>query len=572
MGESLYRDPCKLSFSYLKIVLLSTFGKRGLTFSSSGVNLPKLARVAELVDARVSKTRSLWECRFDPGPGHHLPDESATELLFFLLSGSRSFDPSRNAVEAVPWLMLDKRSLGILRISLGLILVADILNRFSYFKAHYTYLGVAPLARFLEHPAISRRPWSLFYISDSPVWVALLFLLYLLAAISLTAGYRVRLAGWICWLLAVSVDRRGPLLGDGGVQYMICLLMWGNFLPWGERFGLEAKPDQDSEYRSLAGFCFIAQVGIVYWFSAVLRVGKEWQVEDSALYYAMHIDPLTTALGRYLPVLGLHVLGFFTAATLFFEILGPILLFLPSTPVRLVSVLLIISFHLGIVATLKIPFFAFVCIAAALGLLPPAFWNWSWTSKLDSMLSGFFAKWALRLGEGVSPPAESGLQRKLENTIPVALLLIILIQLGAGTKESNPQTPVSGLARVLGLNQYWGMFSPYPLNFVGWESAVARTASGKSVTLLEKGERDSWSEARWAYFHVSLGKDRPREVELYLNYLVQEWQREHPEDPVIVAQYRYHPKFSQPDYLLRPAEDQVLGEYHIVESENGGMD
>ena len=35
-------------------------------------NLPELARVAELVDARVSKTRSLWECRFDPGPGYFL--------------------------------------------------------------------------------------------------------------------------------------------------------------------------------------------------------------------------------------------------------------------------------------------------------------------------------------------------------------------------------------------------------------------------------------------------------------------------------------------------------------------
>ncbi len=26
--------------------------------------------MAELVDARVSKTRSLWECRFDSGSGH----------------------------------------------------------------------------------------------------------------------------------------------------------------------------------------------------------------------------------------------------------------------------------------------------------------------------------------------------------------------------------------------------------------------------------------------------------------------------------------------------------------------
>lgn len=468
--------------------------------------------------------------------------------------------------------MLDKRSLGILRISLGLILVVDILNRFAYFRAHYTYLGVAPLSQFLEHPAISRRPWSIFYISDSPLWVALLFLIYLIAAVSLTAGYRVRWAGWLCWIMAVSIDRRGPLLGDGGVQYMIYLLMWGNFMPWGERFGVESKADSETNYRSLAGFCYIVQVGIVYWFSAVLRVGKEWQVEDSALYYAMHIDPLTTTVGRYLPILGGHFLAFFTAATLMFEIFGPILLFLPSTPIRLATVLLIVSFHLGIVASLKIPFFAFVCVAAALGLLPPAFWEWSPVARRASSLTGVFARLRERLGFSETRPVRSALVRKLDNTLPVALLLIILIQLGAGTIESNPKTPVSGLARVLNLNQYWGMFSPYPLNFVGWESAVARTRSGKKVTLLEKGERGSWAEARWAYFHISLGKERPREVELYLNYLVRVWDREHPHDPVLLAQYRYHPKLSRPDYLLRPAGDQVLGEYHVVESENGGKD
>ena len=468
--------------------------------------------------------------------------------------------------------MLDKRSLGILRISLGLVLIADILNRFSYFKAHYTYLGVAPLAQFLSHPAISRRPWSLFYLSDSPFWVAVLFLAYFLAACALTVGYRVRWAGWICWIMAVSIDRRGPLLGDGGVQYMIYLLMWGNFMPWGERFGVEASSDKETDYRSLAGFCYIVQVGILYWFSAVLRVGKEWQVEVSALYYAMYIDPLTTALGQHLPVLGLTFLSFFTAATLLFEIFGPILLFLPSTKIRLATVVLIVSFHLGIVASLKIPFFAFVCVAAALGLLPPAFWNWEPARRGESALVRMFTRLRVYFDSTNSQTRTSKIQAGIYDAVPVALLLVVLIQLGAGTRQSNPQTPVSGLARVLNLNQYWGMFSPYPLNFVGWESAVARTLSGREVTLLDKGERDSWAEARWTLFHVSLGKERPREVELYLNYLVERWNREHPEDPVRIAQYRYHPKFSRPNYLLRPAGDQVLGEYHIVESESGGKD
>ena len=55
-----------------------------MTFSKGGGNITELARVAELVDARVSKTRSLWECRFDPGPGYFFKAPSATMRLYLV--------------------------------------------------------------------------------------------------------------------------------------------------------------------------------------------------------------------------------------------------------------------------------------------------------------------------------------------------------------------------------------------------------------------------------------------------------------------------------------------------------
>lgn len=457
--------------------------------------------------------------------------------------------------------MLDKRSLGVLRICLGSILMLDVAARALYFRAHYTYLGIAPLDQFLYHEQVSRRPWSVLYISDSPYWAAGLLFLSFIAALTLTVGYRVRLSGWISWILALSVANRGPLLGDGGVQYMICLLMWGNFLPWGDRFSLESVPEENSDCRTLAGFCLITQVAIVYWFSAVLRVGKEWQVDNSALYFAMHVDPLTTNFGEHLPWLGLDVLAFFTFTTLLLEMLGPLLLYLPSTGIRLFTVIMLVAFHLGILVTLRIPFFVAVCVAAALGLLPPKFWGYSLGEAVERRLDTAFQVLGRRLTSKKKEEERNSRFETFYRLLPVPILLVIILQLWAGLGPSPVRSPLTPLARNLNLNQYWGMFSPFPMNFVGWESVVARTESGREITLLKQGSRTSWPDLRWRYFQISLGKGRPKEVELFLNYLVADWDRRNPADKIVAAQYLYHPEHTRVKYILRNTETQVLGVY-----------
>ena len=139
------------------------------------------------------------------------------------------------------WLCLDKRSLAFFRICLGLILLLDIVLRSLHFRAHYTREGLFPLQSYLIQPDLTQRRWSVFFMNDSPLFVGLLLMFFFLCALSLTVGYRTRLVGWLCWVLLLGVYRRNPVVNNAGDIYLPLLLLWGNFLPWGEYFSLDGE-------------------------------------------------------------------------------------------------------------------------------------------------------------------------------------------------------------------------------------------------------------------------------------------------------------------------------------------
>ena len=470
------------------------------------------------------------------------------------------------------WLALDKRSLGFFRICLGLILVGDILIRAVHYGAHYTQNGFLPLDQYLSQPDITYRRWSLLYLNDTPLFVGLFFAFFLLSALSLTVGYRTRLAGWICWACVLSVVRRNPVVNNAGDVYLPLLLMWANFLPWGERFSLEQDRDDESQgnlYSRFPGFCYLIQVGILYWFSAVLRVGKEWQVDDSALYYALNLDNYQTALAPYMLTVGAEPLAFLTWVTLFLEIFGPILLLLPSQWARLVSVLLIVSFHFGIVANIDIYVFALVCMVGPLGLLPPLVWENRWGKRVCSSLTRFFSSFP-----GLAPknavPVGRGRLAKLYWLLPYVLLPLTIFNLWWTIDRPEERNVLTGTLKALSLDQRWGMFSPKPPDSVGQCTMQATTRSGRVINLvsqlpfLDQPEQFypyPWNY-RWRAFERGVVIRRGEgHAQMYLRYLAHRWNEAHPDDPIVRARWLYNVRTIPKDYLLEERGKDTLGEY-----------
>src|SRR5262245_9631729 len=109
---------------------------------------------------------------------------------------------------------LDVRSLAVLRMALGGILLADLWVRSSDFAAMYTDDGIAPVA--LLRSLTGGGQWSLHLLSGA-VWFQLtLFVVAALFALALLAGLRTRLATIASWALISSLHVRLPVVLNAG--------------------------------------------------------------------------------------------------------------------------------------------------------------------------------------------------------------------------------------------------------------------------------------------------------------------------------------------------------------------
>ena len=133
----------------------------------------------------------------------------------------------------------DLRTLALFRVSLALVLLADLINRSWFLTAHYTDAGVLPRNELIDWSS----PWrfSLHLLNGTTFFQALMFAIAILFALALLVGYRTRLATIVSWILIVSLQTRNPIFNQGGDDLIALLLFWGMFLPLGARFSFEER-------------------------------------------------------------------------------------------------------------------------------------------------------------------------------------------------------------------------------------------------------------------------------------------------------------------------------------------
>lgn len=416
-------------------------------------------------------------------------------------------------------------------------------------------------------------------MTDSPPHVAALFVLALVSSVCLALGYKTRWAGWICWILLLGLQVRNPLILHKGDRYLVLILFWGNFLPWGKSFSGDhgfLTSEDEKVHLSWGSVALFLQICCLYWFSAVTRVGPEWQVDGSALYYTYHLEPILNWMAVPMLSTGEAVLEFFTRAALLMEMFGPLLLFIPVPWIRFVSILLVMGFHIGIMATLSLGLFTWVCIAAPLGLLPSRFWEWRLGAFLETHLQSaalVLHRLRARFLSRLWVPSEwSTLLQRFTRWLPAVALVLTLTTLVINLGGPVPFTGPTAWARVLGLDQSWGMFSPSPPKISGWVTADATTRSGREFNLLTgdpvppgsfRGHPSSVWDQRWRFYRANLQSvNFGVHASIYLNYLVRQWDAAHPEDPIQVARYNWHARSTQLGYRLAFEETLTEAEYH----------
>lgn len=274
---------------------------------------------------------------------------------------------------------IDLRSLALFRVCLGLVLIADLINRATNLTAHYTDGGIlrrADAIAFLSDWRLSIHLWN-----GTALFEAVLFVIAGLFALALLAGYKTRLVTIVSWFLLLSLQNRNPIILQGGDNLLLLLLFWGMFLPLGARFSVDSSVNRldrhiPNEYFSLTTMALLIQCMSVYFFSAFLKSGVTWMPDATATYFALHLDSLATPLAHWFRQFGglLKVLTYFVW---YLELLGPIFMFSPifHVPVRLALMFLFIAMHIGFHVTLEIGLFPFISITTILAFTPTAVWD-----------------------------------------------------------------------------------------------------------------------------------------------------------------------------------------------------
>lgn len=296
---------------------------------------------------------------------------------------------------------LDLRSLALLRIGLGTVLVVDLINRGLWLRAHYTDFGVMPRPALLD--TVWDSAWLSIHLSSGAFWpTAALFLIAGAFAIALVVGYRTTIASVVSWFLLISLQARNPMVLQGGDIVLRLAMFWAIFLPLGARWSVDAALDPEGEptgatanrYVSVATLAYVAQLGYIYLFAALLKDSPEWRTEFSAAYYALSLDQFRTPIGDWLWRQPEAVLEVLTMVTFGLEAYGWGLLLAPLLTLpffershafwRLVAVALFVGMHMSFAVTMRLGLFSYIVSVAWLALLPGWFWE-----QLADRFSGF---------------------------------------------------------------------------------------------------------------------------------------------------------------------------------------
>ena len=365
---------------------------------------------------------------------------------------------------------IDLRSLALFRVSLGIVLCWDLLDRMRGIEEHYTSHGLLPAALLRE---LSARPiFSIHQLVDTLSFQVLLFAVAFAAAMMLTVGWRTRTATIVSFVLLWSMHSRNPLTLHAADSLLRFLLMWGMFLPlsamWSVDAGKAAGKPLASPIVSVAGAALMLQGVFVYLLVTVSKLQYDAWWAGRALYAVVHKASYVRPLGEYLANFP-KVLELLSYATLVVEGAIPLLFFSPwrRDLCRVLAVALGVGLHASIFAVVDVGVFQPVTALALFPWLPASLWE--------------------RLGVGL--PAEST-QKWRPPRWSEALVGLLLgytiasnaLALDAG-KRDMPE-PLQTVGYVLRLDQRWRMFANTDITLQGWWVVAGELADGAPFDLL----------------------------------------------------------------------------------------
>lgn len=464
---------------------------------------------------------------------------------------------------------IDPRALAAFRIGLGVLLLVDLAIRATDLVAHYTGAGMLPRSLLADYYDDDWR-WSVYFLFESPEAVAGLFVLAAIAAAALLVGYRTRLATIVSWVLLVSLQTRNPLVINAGDTLLRLLLMWSIFLPLARCWSMDAwrrnkAPPANAPVYSVASGAIILQICLVYWMSGYFKFSEVWRSGEAlewALSYDAYAKPLANWALEY-P----QVVRWLGAATLWTELLGPVLVFSPvwTRQIRIAVVAGFLILHLGVELTIHVGLFSCVSMVGWIVLLPDTFWD-ALTRRKEPAHEQVVAA-----TQGKSPWSMLG------QAVAGLLLALVIVwnlwSMGISATRWLMPTPLRKIGQATAVMQKWSMFGRPP-RVGGWMLTSARLADGRMVDVLRRGQPTSWEAPehvaglapnhRWRKLYRNLTFKRNARFHAdFCRYLARQWNATHPpEEQIETLQLFYMKRRTAPGSEW---EEPQLIQYYLLD-------
>lgn len=471
---------------------------------------------------------------------------------------------------------LDLRSLAVFRIAVGILILADLGFRWSTLTDMYTGEGFYTHAladKYYQVELGQQWPqyvWSLYWISDSVIFVQSLFAVAAVAALFLIAGKWTRIATIVSWLLLASLQFRNPLVTTSGDFLFKMLLFWSMFLPLGAKWSVDAlkKPTEHTAVCSFATIGLIFQMFAVYFFSGVAKCNEIW-FSGNAMWYVLRLDIYITEFGRsMLEYPG--ALKLVSWLTLFAEVAWIWTLFVPwrNDVFRLSNIAIFGLFHIGIALSMAIGLFPAICVVGWLALLPHSVW--------------LKQKSALSIRNYIQLNAISTSRLAAELFCLTVLVLVIAWNIANIDHPLAQKLRVPILAQLVhqtGLAQEFQMFGKPP-KVNPWFVYEAQLADGSKKDIFRGEELQLARPARglekmpqfhWRKMHRNAVHSRRKVIrQPMLDYAVKRWNQTHDASQhVIRAKLIFFKEDIGPDYNALNHASAVWGNYED-ESQSAG--
>jgi len=455
---------------------------------------------------------------------------------------------------------LDYRSLGLLRIGLGILILCQLYVSVWDLRGLYSDEGMMPRSLLLANygPVL-----SLYMGGGSMGFLAVMFAVQALLALMLIVGHRTRIATIASYVMLLSLQARNPILVFGPDITMRVCFFWAMFLPLNRRFSLDAAlgravPPKTNTYLGMPGVAYIVQFALVYIFSGVLKAGPTWTKDFSAVARTLTLEVWSRPLGAWLNQFD-SLTTWITILTPPLEVYGPLLLILPlwSGTGRVLALLLFTGLQLGFNLTMQMGMFGPVMITVSVALLPAGFWTYlaeplaRWFARIFGPLKPLTARFRDQIGrrriaearvrwKPYSWPRLLSLSKVGRDGVLALLVIYIVFWNLGGVPGSTHSVPAeyAWIGPSLGIDQFFDFFTPDPHTDDGWFVIVGNLKNGRRVNAFT-GEStvsfekpasvySTYVDQRWSAFLICFWGDTCNQyMEPFSKYLALEWNRHH---------------------------------------------